>query len=91
MVYEDEWSALKKLFSIEKEICVTRNRGGFISSGSSRPSTASVLTADMVPQELLSSEPKVCLDCVEKKRYFLFFSGAKNGWPILINIKCRNI
>ena len=82
MVYEDEWSALKKLFSIEKEICVTRNRGGFISSGSSRPITASVLTADMVPQELLSSEPKVCLDCVEKKRYFSFFSGAKNGWPI---------
>ena len=69
MVYEDEWSVIKTLFIIDKEICVTRNRGCFPSSNASHSNSASMYITNGIQQELLTSEPKVCLDCVQKKRY----------------------
>ena len=69
MVYEDEWSAIKNLFVIDKEICVKRNRGSFVSSNTSHSHSGSMNMANGIQNELLSSEPKVCLNCVEKKRY----------------------
>ena len=65
MVYEEEWEALKHLFDIDKEICVTRNRGhNVIYSGPSTPNADNI-----VKEELFSCKPKVCKECVEKKRY----------------------
>ena len=70
MVSEDEWSVLKKMFSIDKEICITRNRGGFLFSGYSLPNSATGDNENTMQHELLSSEPKVCLECVERRRYY---------------------
>ena len=68
MVYEDEWSVIKALFDIDKEICVTRNRGCFPSSNASHSKSSSMYITNGIQQQLLTSEPKVCLECVQKKR-----------------------
>ena len=66
MVSEDEWSSIRRLFQIDKEICVKRNRGYFHSSNLSKTPNSN---GDTLHQELLSSEPKVCIECVEKRSY----------------------
>ena len=83
MVYEDEWSAIKKLFVIDKEICVRRNRGSFGSSNTSHSNSASMYITNGMQHELLSSEPKVCLNCVEKKRYLplVFLNILRPSFP----------
>ena len=68
MVYEEEWTSLKRLFEIDKEICVTRNRGNHLIY-SSHSKSESQYTINSIHEELLSSEPKACKECVEKKRY----------------------
>ena len=68
MVYEEEWAALKHLFEIDKEICVTRNRGNIVAHSRSISPDA----INTIKQELFSSEPKVCKECVDKKRYLSF-------------------
>ena len=51
MVSEEEWSHIKSLFNVDREICVTRNKTENVGECS----------------ELLTSEPKVCQQCVKAR------------------------
>ena len=72
MVSEDEWAIIKNLFEVDKEICVKRNRGLFLVpslGGSDRIEEENgCQQSSFESDELFSSEPKVCIECVERRR-----------------------
>ena len=95
MVYEEEWTSLKRLFEIDKEICVTRNRGNHLIY-STHSKSESHYTTNSIQKELLSSEPKVCKECVEKKRYcnnccITLLLGELRFYPMFYYLSQRNL